>query len=219
MARKALLTFGVLIALFLAAALSRPTHVTVERKLTIAAPQDLVFSYLGDLRQWEQWYAFEKLDPELKRTFSGPPLGVGSVYAWAGSSAVGEGTLTVASLKAPDAMTLDVEFLRPRPSKATLGFELSTVAGVTAVTARVELTNDFWSKLMSLALDASKTTGNDLDKSLEELKFVAESEAARRAAPPEPDEPEEPAPADDAGTAGGADDAGATGNAGDAGTP
>ena len=113
MARKVLITFGAILALLLVVIATRPSHVVVERKLPIAAPRELVFSYLDDFHGWVQWSPWEKLDPAMKRTFEGPESGVGAKYGWAGNDSVGEGRLTISSERPGEVVTITAEFLRP----------------------------------------------------------------------------------------------------------
>lgn len=206
MARKVLIAFGVVFAILLVVILTRPSTIVVERRLAISAPRDLVFSYLDDFHGWVQWSVWEKLDPAMKRSFEGPPSGVGASYAWSGNDAIGEGRLTITEDVPNERVKMNAEYVRPFKVSYPVTLETATVGDATLVTLRMEVTNGFVGKAMSVVMDADKAIGGDFDKSLAELKFLAEAEAARRAAekaapPPEP----APSPEPDAGSAAPAD--------------
>jgi hypothetical protein len=78
-----LVVLALLGALFLFISL-RPNTFRVERIVQINAPADLVFGFINDLHQWNQWSPFEKLDPNMKKTWTGPTAGPGAAYAWNG---------------------------------------------------------------------------------------------------------------------------------------
>src|SRR5688500_9330206 len=86
---------AVLLLVLAVAIATRPDTFRVERTATIAAPANVVFGYVNDLHQWTKWSPFEALDPNLKRTYSGAPAGVGAQYSWAGNSKAGAGTMVI----------------------------------------------------------------------------------------------------------------------------
>ncbi|HXK18635.1 MAG TPA: hypothetical protein VNG33_12570 [Polyangiaceae bacterium] len=51
---------------------------------------------VNDFHAWSGWSPWEKLDPNLKRSYEGAPAGVGAKYAWVGNKQVGEGRMTIA---------------------------------------------------------------------------------------------------------------------------
>src|SRR4051794_33627559 len=77
-----LLAVVLLIAALLAFAATRPDSFHVVRSASIQAPPDAVFPQVADFHQWGAWSPWEKLDPALKRSFSGSERGAGAVYAW-----------------------------------------------------------------------------------------------------------------------------------------
>ncbi|HTB74185.1 MAG TPA: SRPBCC family protein, partial [Polyangiaceae bacterium] len=67
----------------------------IARSATIAAPPERIAPYIQDFRAWEKWSPYEKLDPRMKKTFSGAERGVGASYAWEGNSKAGAGSMTI----------------------------------------------------------------------------------------------------------------------------
>ena len=65
------------------------------REATIPAPRDAVYALLVDFHRWTEWSPWEDLDPDLYRTYSGPPSGVGAVYEWVGNRKAGAGRMEI----------------------------------------------------------------------------------------------------------------------------
>ena len=84
--KKFLLFLLVAVVLFLGYAWTRPDTFRVERSASIAAPADVVYARIASFRAWESWSPWEKLDPELQRTYGGSDRGVGASYAWKGNN-------------------------------------------------------------------------------------------------------------------------------------
>ena len=103
----------VLIAVLLGLAATKPDTFSVQRATTIKAPPDKVFALINDFHQWGQWSPWEKLDPDLKRTFSGPASGKGSVYEWTGNSKVGAGRMEITEPTPPNKVIIKLDFIKP----------------------------------------------------------------------------------------------------------
>ena len=146
----------------------------MSRSTTINAPADRVHSLLNDFREWQQWSPWEGLDPELKRTFTGPDTGVGSHYAWAGNKQAGEGTMEITE-STPSSVVIDLEFLKPFKASNVTAFNLSEAgSGTTGVTWTMTGTRGAIMGLMG-KLFFDKAIGKDFDKGLAQLKAAAES--------------------------------------------
>src|SRR5262245_11279220 len=95
------ITLGVfaVVALLLVVIAARTANFRVERSAVIDAPSKVVFALLNDFHQWDKWSPYERRDPDMKRTYDGPPAGPGSVYSWAGNAQIGEGRMTITESK------------------------------------------------------------------------------------------------------------------------
>src|SRR5437879_11299420 len=101
----------VLIAAVLVFALTKPDNFRVERATTIKAPPAKIFAVINDFHAWGSWSPWEKLDPNLKRTYSGSTSGKGAVYAWEGNSKVGAGRMEITDAAAANKITIKLDFL------------------------------------------------------------------------------------------------------------
>lgn len=149
-------------------------HFEMSRSTTINAPADRVHSLLNDFREWQQWSPWEGLDPDLKRTFTGPATGVGSHYAWAGNKKAGEGTMEITE-STPSSVAIDLEFLKPFKASNVTAFDLTEAgSGTTRVNWTMTGTRGVIMGLMG-KLFFDKAIGKDFDKGLAQLKAAAES--------------------------------------------
>ena len=78
------------IAGVLAVAAMQPDRFSVRRAASIKAPPEKIFPLISDFSRWGAWSPYEKKDPAMKRSFSGPAAGAGAVYAWEGNQDVGQ---------------------------------------------------------------------------------------------------------------------------------
>lgn len=149
-------------------------HFEMSRSTTINAPAARVHSLLNDFREWQQWSPWEGLDPDLKRTFTGPATGVGSHYAWAGNKKAGEGTMEITE-STPSSVAIDLEFLKPFKASNVTAFDLTEAgSGTTRVNWTMTGTRGLIMGLMG-KLFFDKAIGKDFDKGLAQLKAAAES--------------------------------------------
>ncbi len=162
---------GVVVAL-------RPSHFHVERSVHIAAPPELVFPLINDFRRWPSWSPWEKLDPGMKREYSGAALGTGAVYDWAGNDEVGVGSMRISDSQPPSNVAIALEFREPwQATNATL-FSVARDATGSNVTWGMDGENDFMLKAVSMFMDMDGVVGKDFEAGLGNLKRVAEAEAA-----------------------------------------
>src|SRR5687768_7744654 len=112
--KKILIAIAVVIAALVVAVALQPSTFHVERSVEIDAPADIPYAMVNDLRQWAGWSPWEKLDPNMKREYSGPESGVGASYHWISESDdVGEGRMTITEATPNQKIVFKLEFLKP----------------------------------------------------------------------------------------------------------
>ena len=172
--RKILIAVVVLIAGVLVAASLRPGEFSVQRKLVINAPADKIYPFLVDFRQWRAWSPWEKLDPNMSRTLSGPSSGPGATYAWNGSSKVGAGRMEILSVAPPSKVSIKLDFLEPFEGHNITDFSLAPQGTQTELTWLMHGPAPFVSKLMGMFVDMDTMIGKDFEAGLANLKAAAE---------------------------------------------
>lgn len=126
MLKKILLALVAIIAAFAVFVATRPNQYTVERSAEVAAPADVIYPHLEDLHKWAEWSPWDKLDPAMKKEFSGAEKGVGAIYHWTSNQDnVGEGQMTITNVKANEMVEIKLEFIKPFESLATTSFTLA----------------------------------------------------------------------------------------------
>ncbi|HEX7631619.1 MAG TPA: SRPBCC family protein [Lacunisphaera sp.] len=175
MLKKVLLILVAIVALILIAGAFQPAQYRVTRSTTIAAPAAAIFPEINDFHRWSDWSPWEKLDPNMKRTFAGPTAGVGTSYAWEGNSAVGSGRMTIAESKPAELIRIDLEFIKPMPGLAPTEFTFKPEGGGTTVTWTMTGEKNYISKVFCMFMNMDKMVGGDFEKGLAQLKQVAEA--------------------------------------------
>ena len=194
MLKKIAIALVALIALLVVVIASRPSSFHVERSASVAAPPALVFPLLNDFHSWASWSPWEKLDPNMKREYSGAPSGNGASYAWSGNDEVGSGAMHITASKPPESVQIRLEFKKPFEATNTTLFEVAPEAQGTKVTWNMDGPANFATKAMSLFMDMDQMIGKDFEQGLANLRAVAEAEVAKQkaaaaAAPAAPNEP------------------------------
>lgn len=159
----------------LAVAATKPDTFHVEHTATINAPAEAVFPLINDFRRWESWSPWEKLDPNMQRTHSGSPEGVGAVYTWAGNSDAGAGRMEITESEEPTNVTIQLDFTEPFESSNITEFMLQPQGESTTVTWSMHGPNQFIGKVMSVFVSMDAMIGSDFEEGLANLKSRAEA--------------------------------------------
>jgi Polyketide cyclase / dehydrase and lipid transport len=173
MLKKILLLLVVVIVGIAGYAAFQPNDFRVERKITIAAPPEKIQALLVDFNRWKDWSPWEKLDPEMKKTISGAPSGVGAIYEWSGNKDVGSGRMEVLETN-PELVRMKVNFSAPMSAENTNDFLLKANGTSTDVTWAMYGTNSYKAKVVGLFINMDKMIGGDFDTGLANLKTLAE---------------------------------------------
>lgn len=162
------------IAGVLVAALLQPDTFGVRRAASIQAAPEKIYPLISDFSRWGAWSPYEKKDPAMKRSFSGPGAGKGAVYAWEGNKDVGAGRMEIAEAAAPSRVSLKLDFTRPFEAHNRVDFTLEPKGGATQVTWALQGPMPFISKVICLFVDMDSMVGADMEAGLASLKAIAE---------------------------------------------
>ena len=167
-----------IVAIALAALLiyvsTRPDSFRVERSRAIHATAEQLFSLLNDFHAWEAWSPWEKIDPAVKRTYSGAENGVGAIYGWIGNRQVGEGRMEILSITPNFKLQIQIDFFKPFAAQNTIEFTLVQQDDVTTVTQVMFGPSNFTSKLMGLCFSMDKMIGSKFDEGLQNIQRTVE---------------------------------------------
>ena len=155
-------------------AASKPNSFSVVRNAEIKSPPEKVLALISDFREWPKWSPWEKLDPAMTRTMSGPVSGVGSVYEWTGNKKVGQGRMEILGVSGSQ-VDIDLQFLAPWKAHNKTVFTLAPKDGGTAVNWTMTGASPFMFKVMGLFMNMDQLIGKDFEAGLAAMKDVAES--------------------------------------------
>ncbi|HEY0721008.1 MAG TPA: SRPBCC family protein [Gammaproteobacteria bacterium] len=168
-------TIAVLIAALLIFAAVQPGNFRIQRSLEIKAPPERIFARLNDFHQWAAWSPWEKIDPALKRTYSGAAFGKGAIYAWRGNQDIGQGQMEIIESQPPSKLVIKIDFIKPIEAHNTVEFVLEAHDGITTVTQTMYGPSPFISRVMKLFFDTDRMIGEKYEEGLAALKSIAES--------------------------------------------
>jgi hypothetical protein len=168
-----LVILGVILVVIIA---RRPDVFRVTREARITASPAAVFAHVNDLRKWQEFSPWAKMDPAAKVEFSGPQSGTGSVFAWAGNKQIGEGRMTIIESRPHELIRFNLEFLKPFAATNTAEFTFKAEGGQTVVSWSMSGKNNFMFKAVGLFMDCEKMVGGQFEEGLANLKSIVESE-------------------------------------------
>jgi uncharacterized protein YndB with AHSA1/START domain len=166
----------VLLAILLVVVATRPSDFHIERSLSVAVPPDRVFPHVNDFHAWAAWSPWEKLDPRMQRTFTGPTSGPGASYDWRSDNGkVGEGHMTIQGSKPPSHIAIRLDFIKPMTATNAINFSFIPEGAGAKVTWAMDGHHGFMGKAFSLFMSMDKLVGGDFERGLAALKSVSES--------------------------------------------
>ena len=157
----------------LAFAATRPDDFRVQRSASIKAPPEKIFPFINDFKQWGVWSPYEKIDPEMKRTYGAKTAGQGATYAWDGNKNVGSGSMTIVD-SSTQKLIIKLDFLRPFEAHNIAEFTLVPAGDSTNVTWSMHGPVPYFAKIIHLFMNMDRMVGGQFAEGLASLKAAAE---------------------------------------------
>jgi hypothetical protein len=177
-----LVAIPVIIVVFLIIVAMQPSVFRVARSATITAPAEVVFAQVNELKKWEAWNPWGKIDPAMKLTYEGPASGVGAAYAWVGNNQIGAGRMTTTESRPNELVRFKLEFYKPMAGVSTAEFTFKPQGNQTTVTWDMTGKNNFVAKAFCLFISMEKMIGGQFEQGLADLKTIAEAAAKNQQA-------------------------------------
>jgi len=174
MVQKIAITIGILIAGILIYAATRPDTFRIERSTSIKTPPEKIFPLINGFHQWESWSPWEKIDPAVKRSYSGADSGKGAVYAWQGNKDVGRGRMEIVESTPSSNVVIKIDFIQPFEAHNTIEFTLERQGDAAKVTQAMYGPSPFVSRLVGLFCSMDKMVGQKFEEGLASMKAIAE---------------------------------------------
>jgi len=176
---KILIAVAVIIVVFVVVVALQPSDFRIARTATIAAPPATLFAQVNDFHKWVAWSPYEKIDPAMKRVYSGTPSGVGSIYEWVGNKHVGEGRATITESRPNELVRIQLDFLKPFAATNIAEFAFAPQGDQTAVTWSMTGSRNFMFKAVGLFMNMDKMVGGQFEQGLAQLKTLVEAAPAQ----------------------------------------
>ena len=174
MVKITLLILAALVAALLTFAAFRPDSFRLSRSTTINAAPDKVFALINDLRRFNEWNPFAKLDPQNAITYDAVTAGVGGAYRWQGEKS-GAGRMQITESLPPQRVTAALDFSKPFEAHNRVDFTVEAQGdGRTIVSWTMSGPMPYLNRLVTIFFDMDKTVGRDFEAGLAELKQLAE---------------------------------------------
>ena len=173
MKKLLLAVFLIILCVFVYAA-TKPDTFRYERSIVIDAKASAIFPYLNDFHKGQAWSPWEKMDPDMERTFDGPDSGKGAKYAWEGDHNIGAGNMEILESVPNKKVVARLEFIKPMAAVNTTEYTLEPAEGGTKVSWSMYGPNNFMGKLVSVFIDCEAMVTEQFEKGLANLKAVTE---------------------------------------------
>lgn len=170
-----LVFIAALVAAVCIAAAAKPGVFRINRATRIQASAEKIFPLIDDFQRWGSWSPWEKLDPAMKRIYSGSPNGYGAVYEWISMGKAGAGRMQIVESAPASTVRIQLDFIKPFEGHNVAEFTLKGLGGATEVTWAMHGPASFISRLMQVFFNLDKMIGKDFETGLANLKSVAES--------------------------------------------
>jgi hypothetical protein len=112
--KKLLLVLLGIITGVAAAAMLLPRMITVTRSVVVNASPDRIYPLIATPREWPSWSAWNKRDPNMAITYSGPPSGTGAKWEWK-SKSEGDGSMVMTAATAPTNVDFELQIVGMGP--------------------------------------------------------------------------------------------------------
>jgi uncharacterized protein YndB with AHSA1/START domain len=167
-----LFAFVGLVAVLLVGGLALSGEFRAARSTVIAAPPDKVWALLADPREWKRWSVWNRRDPQMAITYTGPASGAGAAWAWK-SASEGDGKMTFTAAEPGKRLAYDL-FFPDFNTTSTGALELAPEGNGTKVTWTMNGNMGKNPLFRWIALFGDRMVGPDFEAGLANLKALAE---------------------------------------------
>lgn len=164
----------VLIVGFLVYVSTRTGTFRYERSGVIEASAEQIFPYISQFSLGSQWSPYEKMAPEMKKSFSGQDGQVGSKMEFESREA-GSGSLEMLKIVPNQAVDIKLIMTAPFKGENLVQYQLTPEGDGTRFTWIMSGDGGFMTKLMTVFIDCEKMIGDQFSTGINNLKNLVES--------------------------------------------
>jgi hypothetical protein len=173
---KVLFVIGAIIGIILITALFTKKAYTLQREVVINQPGQVVFEYVRQLKNHNEFNKWMLTDPAARKTYTGTDGTKGFTMAWdSDNSQVGKGEQEITGIIDGKKVDYAIRFIEPFAGTAGTSIATYNVTGEkTRVTWAFNSEMKYPMNAMMIFMDIPGILGKDLDTSLINLKRVME---------------------------------------------
>lgn len=150
-----------------------PATVQVTRTIEIAAPAERIYPHVDSPAEWPRWSAWNRRDPAMTITYSGPARGLGAEWSWV-SKSQGSGGMRLTEVDPPRRVAYLLTFANGwKPSTGALTFTETGGRTTVAWSMEADFSGNPLTKIFGLIVP--RMIGKDFDEGLANLKALVES--------------------------------------------
>lgn len=174
--KRSLIVLFSLIALVLITALFVDGKFGVTKKIIINQPNDVVFAYVKQLKNQDNFSVWGSMDPTMKKTYKGKDGTVGFVSAWeSNNDNVGAGEQEIIKIEENKRIDFELRFKKPFESVSPAFMETKALSSsATEVQWGFSGEMNYPLNIMQLFMDMDAMIGDDFNKGLMKLKVILE---------------------------------------------
>ncbi|MFM6928832.1 MAG: SRPBCC family protein [Bdellovibrio sp.] len=170
-----LVVLGLIIAFVIFVA-SRDGKFRYERSGVINASADKIFPFLVSFKLGSEWSPFEKVDPKMKKTYSGTDGAVGSTMEFEGNRDAGSGKLELLAMVPNKSVDIRLTMIKPIQGDNLVQYKLTPEGNGTLFTWTMSGNGGFMGKLMVVLIDCDKMIGDQFVAGIANLKTIVEAQ-------------------------------------------
>lgn len=176
--KNILLVFVAIVVIVLILAVIVPSEFGVEREASINKSKTEVFEYVKILKNQDYFSVWAKIDPSMKKEFSGVDGTVGFISSWTSKHPdVGVGEQEITGIDFERRIDYELRFLEPFESTSTAYMIFEAIdSNKTTVRWGFEGDMPYPMNLMLLFVDMEGELGGDLQNGLNNLKDILEKQ-------------------------------------------
>ena len=165
---------GAGIAFILLRAAMLPNDFRVSRSVRVQAPRERIFPLINDMRSFNEWNPFAKMDPSTKTAYRGPDSGPKAAFDWDGTGKAGKGSLEIVDVNEPACVGMKLDILKPMEGHNHVVFALQATGDGTDVSWTMTGPYPYLHRIFGTIFNTDKMIGRTFESGLADLKRMAE---------------------------------------------
>ncbi len=165
-----------LVILLLIIALFTKKSYVIERDVVINQPVQTVFDYIKFIKNQDNYSVWNRIDPAMKKTYTGTDGTVGFTYAWdSANKKAGKGEQQITSIQPNEKLGMAIHFIKPFEGLADVHMTTTALSATqTKVQWGLASKMNYPMNIMLLLMNIENMLGKDLATGLNNLKDILE---------------------------------------------